>query len=293
MTTLQEAISAYRTIAGADGKSPKTIEWVCNSSRYFSDFLGDEISLQDITPQDIRRWIVALRQRRKLAGHPFARSEVGISPTTINNHVRGIKLLISTLVREEITPDHPLTRFRPPKAPKKTIRPLTDSSLKAVFKGLGEGRHPLRDRAMVALLWDCCLRLSEVAGLVADDVNLQEREIRVMGKGMRERVVPHSPWTAKQLLLYQVKERQDANAPSFFVNDEGGPITGRAIQLVLRRVGKRLGIHCDAHLFRHTGAYNLTGWPVAVVRGGTSSEGLPIGVQVVATAALPLTTKMA
>ena len=70
MTTLEESIAAYRTIARADSKSEHTVQWVCDSSRYLKEFLGDGVELEEITVQDIRRWIVGLRELPRFANHP-------------------------------------------------------------------------------------------------------------------------------------------------------------------------------------------------------------------------------
>lgn len=255
MTTLQEAILAYRTIAMADGKSARTVEWVCSSAHYFYQFLGDGVRMDDVTPHDLRRWIAYLRDRRRFADHPTIRSKDRLlSSTSINNYVRGIKLLFSTLGREGIVATHPLAFFKAPKIPKLTVRPYTEDQLQAIFRVLGEGPHRLRKRAMAALLLDSCLRLSEMMNLGADAADLEAKEIKVLGKGGKERVVPIGAWSAKQLLLYLLKERPESAARTFFVGDNGQALKPHAFQQVLRRVSRRLGWRVNAHAFRHSGA---------------------------------------
>ena len=123
MTTLQDAVVAYKTIARADGKSEYTIAWVVGATRQFEQFLGDGIRLEDLTPHDMRCWIAAMRERKRYASHAFAHSDKPLSATTINNYVRGIKLLLSTLAREDVIPEHPVARFRAPKIPTLTSIP--------------------------------------------------------------------------------------------------------------------------------------------------------------------------
>ena len=258
MKTLRDAVSAYTTIARAEGKSEHTIAFVRDAVRFFNDFLGDAVDLDSIAVHDVRRWIVALRERPRFASHPTTRtSSRRLSPTTINNYVRGVRLLFSTLVREELIEDHPVARVRAPKAPTLTIEPLSDAQLAKVFEALGATRHPLRERAIVGLLWDSCLRVSEAIGLLSGNVHLQEREIKVMGKGLKERVVPLSSWTAKQLLLYEVRERPQTDSDRFFVDNDGQPFEPWVIQQTLKRIGGRLGIRCNPHTFRHTGALGM------------------------------------
>ena len=85
-------------------------------------------------------------------------------------------------------------------------------------------------------MWDSCLRLSEAAGLQTEQINLEEREIRVWGKGGKERVLPLSAWTTKQVLLYQLKERGETESESLFVDRHGAPISTHAIQLMLAHI---------------------------------------------------------
>ena len=255
MTTLNQAIEAYRTIATADGKSPFTVEWVIRSASYFARFLGGDLPLEEFTPHRLREWIADLRSRPRFADHPsILKKDRPLSPSSISNYVRGVKLLITTLMREGIIADHPLATFRAPKLPKLVVRPYTEGQLKAIFQALGEAIHPLRNRAMVALLLDSCLRLSEMVNLRGDALDLERREMRIWGKGDKERVVPMGSWAAKQLLLYRVRERPEEEGGNLFVGADGQPLDPHAFQQMLRRLGGRLGFRVHPHAFRHTGA---------------------------------------
>ncbi|MCZ6535680.1 MAG: tyrosine-type recombinase/integrase, partial [Chloroflexi bacterium] len=205
ISSLSEAAATYRIVAQAEGKSPRTIEWVEGSVRYLKEFLGDDPPPQELTRHDLRRFIAALRERPKWAEHPFNRPKGRISPTSINNYVRGIKLLFSALEREGLLPPHEITTMKAPKIPKKVIVPFTESQIRDVFKALQNGRAPLRDRAMTWLMLDPGLRVSELINLSDEDVELNERQVRVMGKGEKERVLPLGAWVTKALLTYKVK----------------------------------------------------------------------------------------
>ncbi len=70
--TLSDALVAYRTYARAEGKSPKTIRWITSSVGYFSNFLGPERQdIASITGNDLRRFIIALQDKRKFSQHPY------------------------------------------------------------------------------------------------------------------------------------------------------------------------------------------------------------------------------
>jgi len=222
ISTLSEAISTYRVLAEAEGKSRRTIEWVENSVRYLDDFLGNDLVIEDITRQDVRRFISALQKRQKWADHPYTPAREFISPTTINTYVRGIKLLFSTLEREDFISPHEVTTIRAPKLPRKIIQPFSETQLKSIFKALETGPCAQRNRAIVWLLLDPGLRVSEVVSLKEEYVDLEERQVKVMGKGAKERLLPLAAQVTKALLAYKVKWRPEpAGSDRFFLSQDG------------------------------------------------------------------------
>ena len=255
MLTIQEAIEAYATIARSEFKSEKTIAWVETSARSFERFVGADVAVGDLGMEHVRGWIAALRIQPRYADHPFAkRTTATVSPIAINTYVRGLKLLITTLVRSDVLRGHPLERIRPPKAPQLTIQPYSHEQMHAILEAVSTGMNPLRDRAMVALSLDSCLRRSELLGLSGGDVDLQGRQLTVMGKGQKQRVVPFGVWANDQLTAYLRAERPSGSASYIWLTRNGLPLTVGGWQQVLRRVSRRVGWRVNAHAFRHTGA---------------------------------------
>lgn len=80
MTTLSEALAAYRICAQAEGRSPRTVEWVTSSMRYFADFLGEDRDISTISANDLRRFIVTLQKCRKYRDHPYSPRPEKLSP---------------------------------------------------------------------------------------------------------------------------------------------------------------------------------------------------------------------
>jgi hypothetical protein len=70
--TLQGASGAYNTLAAAEGKSPRTIEWVVSAAQLFARFLGPDVAMNQINRQDLRRFVQALQQRPRSASQPTA-----------------------------------------------------------------------------------------------------------------------------------------------------------------------------------------------------------------------------
>lgn len=115
----------------------------------------------------------------------------------------------------------------------------------------------VRDRAIMEILYCCGLRAAELVGLELHDVDLDREELRVMGKGSRQRIVPLGT-TAKQALITYLRQR-GSNQSAVFLNRRGGRLTTRGLQLIvarhLRRVANASGTH--PHTLRHSFATHL------------------------------------
>jgi integrase/recombinase XerC len=128
-----------------------------------------------------------------------------------------------------------------------------------------------RDRAILELFYASGLRLSELVGLDLEDVDLQGRMVRVMGKGGKERLVPFNTsaqqalraWYKDRLALRANRKPQITNRKSerdpLFVNARGGTLTGRSVQRLVARhmtsCSTRFGI--SPHALRHSFATHL------------------------------------
>ncbi|OGN90877.1 MAG: hypothetical protein A2158_06225 [Chloroflexi bacterium RBG_13_46_14] len=125
---VSDALTAYRTYARAEGKSPKTVSWVVSSVGYFSDFLGPD-KAQDIAvikANDLRRFIIALNEKPKFSNHPYNKSQKQkLSPSAIDNYCRGVKSFFSFLKREGFIKTNPLQNIKLPKLPEVIIPTLT------------------------------------------------------------------------------------------------------------------------------------------------------------------------
>ncbi len=97
--TLQDALVAYKTYAGAEGKSPKTVAWVVSSVGYFAEFLGPEQQdIGTITGNDLRRFIIALQGKPKFANHPYNKPQrAKLSSQSIETYCRAIKAFLLTI----------------------------------------------------------------------------------------------------------------------------------------------------------------------------------------------------
>lgn len=118
-----------------------------------------------------------------------------------------------------------------------------------------------RDKTMFTMLYACGLRVSELVNLCWNQVDLNERIIRVLGKGNKERIVPFFEGFEEQLKTYKLfyYEKYCHNDPHVFVSIRGKGLTSRGVQYLMRKHAQEIGMSMDVHphMFRHSFATHL------------------------------------
>ncbi|HEX2426831.1 MAG TPA: tyrosine-type recombinase/integrase, partial [Gaiellaceae bacterium] len=127
----------------------------------------------------------------------------------------------------------------------------------------GTTPRALRDRALVELLYGAGLRVSEATGLEKSSVAIDERIVRVLGKGGKERLVPLGRPAAEAVRRYLALGRPHLDRryrPELFLNARGGALTRAGAFLILRKLADRAGLEptrVHPHLLRHSFATHL------------------------------------
>jgi len=256
VTALSEALTAYRICARAEGKSPRTIEWVSSSVRYFTDFLGGDPYIKAITGDDLRRFIIALQDSNRYRKHPYVKAQhQKLSPQSIETYARAIRAFFGYLHREGLIEQNPMQKVRMPRVPKKVVPTF---SVKEIEQLLSQpDRHTdrgFRDYALMLTFIDTGGRLSEIANLNDGDVDFEEGYLKVMGKGSKERYIPFGQKVAKALLKYKLKHRPEpVGTDRFFLTVDGRHLNAGRIEKILTEYGRKAGLkRCYAHKLRHT-----------------------------------------
>jgi len=255
----------YRLCAQSEGKSKATIAIVVSSVRYFVAFLkaqGISTDIGEIGVEQIRSFTLHLQSRHKFASHPYTRPQEGnLSSTTINDYLRALRSFWSWAQTEGYIDKNPFSVLKIPKAPKRLIPAFSAEQLAGLIEAIDLSNYQgYRDYAIVLLLSDTGIRVSELTGLKLDDVNLERRLVRVWGKGAKERVVPYGMRVQKALLRYLNFHRTEPATPlttEFFLTDSGEPLKARRVQAIIKHYGEKAGIkgiRCSPHTLRHTAA---------------------------------------
>jgi len=124
----------------------------------------------------------------------------------------------------------------------------------------------LRDLAILEVLYSCGLRVSELVGLDIKSIDFDQRLVRVLGKGNKERIVPVGKEAVRAVNRYlesalplRKKAGGDAGSGPLFINSRGGRLSTRSVANIVKKYGKEGGLMLDIspHALRHTFATHL------------------------------------
>lgn len=248
---LTKLVTHFAQSNRAEGKSPKTITWYTEMLTDFARFLeskGCRGVLSEFDIETVRDFVVYEQER-------------GMSPYTVQGKVRALKAFSSWLFREAYMSDNLLSNFKLPRVPTNLIEPLTSAEIDQLV----DCQNPLtaigcRDIAILIVMLDTGVRLSELCGLRFDDAHVEQGYLKVMGKGGKERIVPIGASAQKVLWRYIIHFRPEplVKADNYLLLTlDGKPLRANAVKLLIRRWGKKAGVpRLHAHLCRHTFATN-------------------------------------
>jgi integrase/recombinase XerD len=200
---------------------------------------------------EIESWLADLRAR-------------GLSPATIARRAAAARTFYRHLVALGIRADNPAADVDLPRRRRRLPRTLSLGEVERLIDAAaGTTPRSFRDGALVELLYGAGLRVSEAVGLERGDVGLEERTVRCIGKGDRERVVPLGTRAVEALRRYLARGRpylDRRHRPELFLNAQGGPLTRAGAFLILRRLAAAAGLdpaRIHPHLLRHSFATHL------------------------------------
>lgn len=187
------------------------------------------------------------------------------SKTTIDNVRRNISSFFTWLEEEDYIIKSPMRRIHKIKTVKTIKEVISDEEIEK----MRDGCRNLRDLAIIDLLYSTGIRIGELVRLDIDDIDFEERECIVFGKGDKERRVYFDAKTKIHLLGY-INSRSDTN-PALFVTLDApyNRLKISGIEIRLRRLGRELGINkVHPHKFRRTMATRAIdkGMPVEQVQ---------------------------
>ncbi len=226
------------------GYSPHTIRAYRSD---LLDFLAAHPRPLEITPGDVRSYVGTL----VLAG---ARK------STVSRKLAAVRSFYRFLARKGRGQGGP-SQWIPLPRERKRLPAFLDPGQAAALMELpkGDGLLARRDRAIMEMLYGCGLRVSELCSLRVEDVDLIGEQVKVRGKGSRERIVPVGRMAANAVRAY-LEVRKGARCPWLVLNRHGGRLTARSVRRLVRSYSRRLPALPEGvspHALRHSFATHL------------------------------------
>ncbi len=253
----------------AQGFSAKTIkerQWFIERFVWWlENEAGEEPTLDSLNAVNVRAFLTYVREP-----HPtgrwgceksYARRET--KPLTVFAYFRELRAFSNFCIAEGFLEDSPLKNVKRPKVVQEQVRPFTQEQIQALLAACGETTAPERNRAIILMLLDTGLRVSELCSLRRADVKANTTEITVIGKGGKERSVYLGKTARRALRLYLVKTgRVEDDQPLFLA--EGGygreGLTPQGIRFLMKDLQGKSGVEgvrVSPHTLRHSFAISF------------------------------------
>jgi len=240
-------LDVFQRSLEAQNLSPRSIKSYITALRLFVDFLIDKgmpTTLDGIKREHIETYISSILEKS--------------APATAESRYAGLRRYFNWLVEEGEIKESPMSRMRSPKVPETPIKTLTEEQIKKLFK-VCEGRtfENRRDTAIISLFLDTGLRLSELANLTLDDIDQNQRLLKILGKGSRLRFQPYGVKAARDLDRYlMMRNKHRYKDLQYFWLGRKGNLISPGVWNIIRRRSISAGIgKVHPHQLRHTFAH--------------------------------------
>jgi integrase/recombinase XerD len=240
------------------GRSANTLAAYRRDLLAYSEWLAE----RDLTPLDV--------DHATLVDFVGARRSSDAATSSVARQLAAIRMLHRYLALESARTDDPALELEGVRVPAGIPKPLSEGQITRLLDAVvvTEPIHR-RDLALLELLYGTGARISEAVGLSLGDLDLEQRLVRLFGKGAKERIVPFGSSAADALVDWfsesgrtmlaprQWERRGDAEA--VFLNSRGGRLSRQAAWLIVKKYGERAGIEADLspHVLRHSCATHL------------------------------------
>ncbi len=250
--TLQEAVQSFlHELADVRLASEHTVSAYRRDLSQFIVHCGADACVHHITRTEVQDWLVA--------GHAS-----GLAASTLARRLSAVCSFFDTAVQSGGCKSNVAAGVRAPKQAKRLPRTLPPEQTTALMQQTDRVSDH-RDLALLAVMYGCGLRVSEAVALNVSDIDLDACELRVLGKGRKERIVP-LPAGAVQYLQVYLEDRDetllpksDAQAQAIFLNKHHTRLSVRSVQRMLKERALQTGadMAVTPHRLRHSFATHL------------------------------------
>lgn len=215
---------------------------------YFMYLSDKSLKCLKVTYSDIKNYLLFLNEKNN-------------SNATISRKISSLRSFYKFLVNESKIENNPFLGIKLPKKERKLPRFFSYNELEELFK-VPDLTNPLgqRDRLILEMLYATGVRVSELVNIKVSDI--KNREIKIFGKGSKERIVTFGDYAAEILELYLKNGYQVLNKnkiPYLFLNKNYTQLTDRGVRLILDKIISKTAINknISPHMLRHSFATHL------------------------------------
>jgi integrase/recombinase XerC len=247
---LKQAATGFLEDRARQASSEHTLRNYAIDLEQFLDFFTPQPAINSLGVNELREWMSGLFDRK-------------LTAVSIRRKVSSLRSFFHYCRLNELCEQNSAKYLRLPKTPKKVPQVLDAEAVNFLVDNIGKQElkrpFPKRDRAIFEVLYGCGLRVSELVGLNLDDMDLDQRWLRVLGKGNKERMTPigHTPLAA--LNAYLAERTSSPTEQAVFLNYKGGRMSSRAVHQITKFYAVMLlgdpSVH--PHEFRHSFATHL------------------------------------
>jgi site-specific recombinase XerD len=250
MMTIDHAICLFLKGEHTHDWGPKTREWHETSLGQLQRYLAWRrvILLSALTGSEIRGWLTFLRTEALTTGAFRVQS-------TISTYARSAHAFCSWLVGQGYLEQTPFARVKVPRGKKRRLHVIEQETFERLLRACHAAETKrvtmvdyatVRNRALLWVLWDTGLQVSEVCALNLEDVDLAQRTLHIQGRGSRGRVLPLTPSVQQALTVYLEQyrlrtEKRGASDP-LFLSEQRARLTRNVFTQLFQRLCMRAGL---------------------------------------------------
>ncbi|MFB0546146.1 MAG: site-specific tyrosine recombinase XerD [Anaerolineae bacterium] len=254
---MQEKIRDFLTFLTVEKNySQNTIAAYRNDLSQFITFLRERMpsvtAWIEVSKEIILSFVLYLKERE-------------YTSSTVARKVAAIKSFFHYLVASDYLKDDPTATLDSPRVSKHLPKAISPEDIGRLLAAPAERSTPkaLRDKALLEVLYATGMRVSELVSLNVDDVNLASNNVRCLGRGAKERIIPIYEEVAEALQTYLNRGRiqllRDPNEGALFLNLRGQRLTRQGLWLIIKLYAEQVGITSDVtpHTLRHSFATHM------------------------------------
>jgi len=236
----------------SEGLAENTVNSYCSDLSHFLDF----VRTKSIAPSEVDVYVLTDYLELCRSGEYAGR--------TISRRLATLNRFFSFLKEKEVVDSNPLEKLDRPRQQDQFPDYLDEKEVEQLLDApeVEEPGPEVRDRALLESLYGAGLRVSEAAGLKSENIDWERGELRVTGKGDKQRLVPLGRQALKWLRKYFREVRKDwdprGTVNEVFINADGDPVSRQQIWQIVKKYAARAGLNdVSPHTLRHSFATHM------------------------------------